>query len=400
MSTVDIRTRESGEDERRYWIELMPAIASPVLTALANRRLHATMPVETNDREGGRAHCSHLEAFARTLMGIAPWLERGADDPVEEGFRATFASLARSALEAATDSDSVDRMNFGAPNPDISDSINNQALVDTAFLAQALLRAPNALWRDLPRRTKANVVTRLTESRRITPGPCNWLLFSAEVEAALAMMGREADETVVDRAIRAHELWYAGDGAYGDGPEFHWDYYNSFVIQPMILDVLGVFDPTETGRFGMTYSTALARSKRYAIVLERLISPEGTIPPIGRSLAYRMGALQTLAQLALVDELPAEISPAQARSAMTSVIKRLMNAPDTFDENGWLRIGFCGHQPALGESYISTGSLYLCCAAFLPLGLPPAHPFWSGPFTPWTSLKIYCGEDVAADHAS
>jgi hypothetical protein len=204
----------------------------------------------------------------------------------------------------------------------------------------------------------------------------------------------------VDRAIRAHELWYAGDGAYGDGPEFHWDYYNSFVIQPMILDVLGVFDPTETGRFGMTYSTALARSKRYAIVLERLISPEGTIPPIGRSLAYRMGALQTLAQLALVDELPAEISPAQARSAMTSVIKRLMNAPDTFDENGWLRIGFCGHQPALGESYISTGSLYLCCAAFLPLGLPPAHPFWSGPFTPWTSLKIYCGEDVAADHAS
>ena len=32
--------------------------------------------------------------------------------------------------------------------------------------------------------------------------------------------------------------WYKGDGVYGDGPPFHWDYYNSFVIQPMLLNIL------------------------------------------------------------------------------------------------------------------------------------------------------------------
>ena len=42
----------------------------------------------------------------------------------------------------------------------------------------------------------------------------------------------------VDYALRQHEQWYKGDGAYGDGPAFHWDYYNSFVIHPMLLDVL------------------------------------------------------------------------------------------------------------------------------------------------------------------
>ena len=45
----------------------------------------------------------------------------------------------------------------------------------------------------------------------------------------------------VDYALRQHDQWYKGDGAYGDGPAFHWDYYNSFVIHPMLLDVLDVF---------------------------------------------------------------------------------------------------------------------------------------------------------------
>ncbi len=37
------------------------------------------------------------------------------------------------------------------------------------------------------------------------------------------------------------ESWYLGDGVYGDGPKFRWDYYNSFVIQPMYVDVLRTF---------------------------------------------------------------------------------------------------------------------------------------------------------------
>ena len=51
------------------------------------------------------------------------------------------------------------------------------------------------------------------------------------------------------------------------------------------------------------------------------------------------------------------------------------------------------------ESYINTGSLYLCTFGFLPLGLSATDPFWSEPFTPWTNLRAWNGEDVGADHA-
>ena len=119
------------------------------------------------------------------------------------------------------------------------------------------------------------------------------------------------------------------------------------------------------------------RAKRYAEIQERLIAPDGSFPSIGRSTTYRFGAFQTLALIALRRELPEKVRPAQVRCALTAVIRKMMEAPGTFDANGWLQIGFCGHQPALAENYISTGSLYLCAAGLLPLGLPPADDFWS-----------------------
>ena len=67
--------------------------------------------------------------------------------------------------------------------------------------------------------------------------------------------------------------------------------------------------------------------------------------------------------------------------------------------NGWLQIGLWGHQPHLGETYISTGSLYLCSVALLPLGLPPSDNFWTRPPEDWTSRKLSAGQDLAADHA-
>ena len=84
---------------------------------------------------------------------------------------------------------------------------------------------------------------------------------------------------------------------------------------------------------------------------------------------------------------------------MTTVINRMIEAPGTFDENGWLTVGFCGHQPSIGEDYISTGSAYLCAVGMLPLGLPPNDEFWSAPPADWTSKKIWLGQDLPADHA-
>jgi hypothetical protein len=71
----------------------------------------------------------------------------------------------------------------------------------------------------------------------------------------------------------------------------------------------------------------------------------------------------------------------------------------TFDANGWLRIGFCGHQPGIGESYISTGSLYLCAVGLLPLGLPPSDEFWNASPQPWTSVRAWSGQPFPIDKA-
>ena len=134
-------------------------------------------------------------------------------------------------------------------------------------------------------------------------------------------------------------------------------------------------------------------------MLERLIAPDGSFPAIGRSLAYRFGAMQVLAQIALRRTLPEGVTPAQTRAALTACIRRSIEAPGTFDKEGWLTIGFCGHQPGVGERYISTGSLYLCSVGLLPLGLPASDPFWAAAAEPWTSVRAWGGKEFPIDHA-
>jgi hypothetical protein len=270
--------------------------------------------------------------------------------------------------------------------------------VDCGFLSQAVLRAPNELWKKLDGATQTNLSAALASSRSITPGHNNWLLFSAMVETALAAMGERWDAMRVDYAIRKHQEWYVGDGLYGDGPQFHWDYYNSFVIQPMLLDTLRGIAPYSS-RWRGFLPDAMARARRYAAIEERLIAPDGSYPAVGRSITYRCGAFHLLAQMALAGELPAALSGARVRSALTAAMKRTMDAPGTFDAGGWLRIGLCGHQPHLGENYISTGSLYLCATALLPLGRAARDAYWTAAAEDWTSRRAWAGEDIRADHA-
>lgn len=380
----------TGQEDRRYWLDVLNRIARPVLEAGAAGELKKRMPIEAAPGIDDRIHYTHLEAVGRLLCGMAPWLALTNLHGEEEALRAEFADLARRTIAAGSAPQSPDFLNFTG---------GAQPVVDAAFLAQALLRAPNQLWAKLDNATQTNVVAALRSSRVIKPHFNNWLLFSATIEAFLCTAGiADWDPMRIDYALRQHEQWYLGDGVYGDGPEFHWDYYNSFVIQPMLIDIVESVGKRYPD-WGAMREEILRRAQRYAAIQERLISPEGTYPPIGRSLAYRFGAFQTLAQIALRRELPADLTPAAVRAALTAVIRRQIEAPGTFDEDGWLRIGFAGRQPGMGERYISTGSLYLCSVGLLPLGLPPEDPFWSAPAAAWTSQRIWAGEDLPADHA-
>jgi hypothetical protein len=384
----------TGADDRKKWLAIVEQVAQPVLEAISLQKLRATMPVEcAPGDEAARAQSTHLEAIARLLCGLAPWLEtepdpKAAPDAAEEALRTRYRQWARLAIKYGCDPKSPDALNFGG---------NQQSVVDAAFLALAIVRAPNQLWAQLEPTTQNNLVRCLAETRKIQPGFNNWLLFSAIIEALFAKLGLPWDAMRIDYALRQHEQWYKGDGMYGDGPEFHWDYYNSFVIQPMLLNVLDCV--RSTSRWEKMRPAIEARAVRYAAIQERLISPEGSYPAIGRSLAYRYGAFHHLAEMSLRKQLPEGVHPAQVRSALTAVMKRMNSAPGTFDKNGWLTIGFAGHQPGIGERYISTGSLYLCSGAWLPLGLPATDEFWSAPAQMWTQQKAWSGVDIKTDHA-
>ncbi len=388
MNTVKSETDQSTYNLiRTEWLDFMWKIASPVLENGSEGKLKQNMPVE-GPAPDQRRQFSHLEAVGRTLSGIAPWLELSGLQGDEAVFQARVRQLAQSTIVSITDKSSPDFLNFDS---------GEQPLVDAALLALAILRAPNSLLIGLPEKNRQNIFNVLSATRIITPYYNNWLLFSAMIEAFFCKAGLQYDAVRIDYAFKQMEQWYVGDGLYSDGPVFHADYYNSYVIHPFLLTILAV--TSHTRQWNDLIPKQLKRAQRYCELLERSISPEGTMPVIGRSLTYRCGNLHSLGQLALADKLPAGLSSEQVRCAMSPVIQRTIEATGTFDEDGWLNIGLYGDQPGLAEDYVSTGSLYWATLAFLPLGLHPDSPFWSNPDVPFTSQKLYSGIDASPDKA-
>jgi hypothetical protein len=388
LFNIDNNFAQSNSEDRQFYIDAMLKISHPVLDALSKNQLKKTMPVEMSSKAvNDRSDFTYLEAFGRTLAGIAPWLELGSDNSKEGKLREKYILISLKALKNATNPNAADYMNFDK---------GSQPLVDAAFLAQGLLRAPTQLWERSDIETQKNIIIALKKTRKLSPGYNNWLLFTAMIEAAILKFEGEADMVRIQYALNKHKEWYLGDGTYGDGPNYHWDYYNSFVIHPMLLDIWGVLISKEETLKSWRYKNAkkeyadiLNKAKRYALIQEKLISPEGTYPPIGRSLTYRFGAFQALSQIALFEKLPSQIHPSQVRSALKTVIEKHFEAKDMFDKNGWLTIGFYGHQPKMAERYISTGSLYLCNEIFLVLGLPSENAFWADAPKDWSQKKIW-----------
>ena len=357
-SVGDLSKKDSQSD-REYWISIMRKISDPVLHALSQRKLRKLMPVETvPGSHDDRKAFTHLEAFGRLMTGIAPWLELGVDGSKEGEIRAKYIDLARKSLTAAVDPKSPDFLNFDK---------GRQPLVDAAFLAHALIKAPKELWEKSSGTTRDNIVKALKSSRTIIPYHSNWILFSAMVEAALMKFDAGGDKVRMDLAVKQMDAWYLGDGVYGDGSPFHWDYYNSYVIQPFMLDILDVMRKHDHSYDGL-YQKNQKISQRYAEELLGVIAPDGTYPPIGRSITYRFGAFQLLAQVAWEQFLPERMSPAQVRSGLTAVVKKIMEAPDNFDENGWLQLGVYGHQPHWPRPIFRLGACICVRLFFCPLG--------------------------------
>lgn len=383
------KSKKTELSDRDYWVESAYRIATPVLSNMSQEKLKANMPVEFSPTWDGRnKEVVYMEAFARLMAGIAPWLALPDDETPEGRLRKQLHEWALASYKHAVDPKGKDYLCWKG---------EDQALVDAAYIALSFTRAPEALWKPLDETTKQRYINEFKGLRTIRTPYNNWLLFRAMIEAFLLSIDEEYDAFALDMGIRKMDEWYLSDGWYSDGAEFSLDYYNSYVMHPMLVEILEILEGKGI-KSVISFELALRRMQRYNELLERLISPEGTFPVIGRSMTYRMGAFQTLALSAWKYELPESISNGQLRNALTTVMKRMYSATGNFDEKGFLKLGFAGHQPDLADYYTNNGSLYITSLVFLPLGLPAEHDFWTSAPEEWTSQKAWSGKKVKKDY--
>ncbi len=379
--------------DRDYWVGQAYKMARPVLENMAHGKLQQNMLTEFSPSFDNRNRkVVFMETFGRLMAGIAPWLALPDDGSDEAKQRKQLRDWALASYRNAVDPSSPDYLCWG---------VSDQNLVDAAYIAESFLRAYDTLWQPLDTLTKRRYFQEFQRLRRIDPPYTNWLLFASTIESFLAKAGGGCDNFRVNMACRKVEEWYVGDGWYADGPVFAFDYYSSYVFHAMYLETLqAMIDAKVNTRidYNKYFDRALKRAQKYAIILERFISPEGTFPVIGRSTPYRLAAMQPLALLAWYQKMPKELSNGQVRAALTQVMHRMFDHQNNYNQKGFLTIGFCGSQPETADWYTNNGSLYMTSLSFMPLGLPANHPFWTDAPQPWTQVKAWNGKTFPKDH--
>lgn len=387
-------TPAGAGNDRAYMAGLLQKMTEPVLAAMANGELRKKFPLELSPTWDGRdPGVAYLECFGRLIAGAAPWLALADDGTPEGRTRKRLQQMALQSYTHSVDPNSPDFLLWKG---------HGQALVDSAYFTNALMRAPKALWEPLDSVTKQRIIAVIKGLRRIEPPYINWMLFAAMNEAWLMSIGEDYDPMRMNVAIRKINEWYVGDGWIKDGEAFHFDYYNSYVMFPMLVEIIEVLakfkGPFWNAKPEELRVQATKRMQRYAEHLERFISPQGSYPPIGRSLTYRTAAFQPLALLAWRKQLPASLPEGQVRAAMQAVHKAVWTEPGNFTKDGFLTIGFVGHQPELGDWYSNNGSMYIASESFLPLGLAPTDSYWTAPAQDWTQKKAFAGRPFPKDY--
>ena len=391
---ISAKKKAVQQSDRQYWCSLAYKMAQPVLENMAKGELQKNMQTEFSPSFDNRnKKVLYMECFGRLMAGVAPWLTLPDDATAEGKQRKQLREWALASYKNAVDPQNPDYLCWG---------IGGQNLVDAAYIAESFLRAYDTLWKPLDEVTKQRYLKEFAKLRHIDPPYTNWLLFSSTIESFMAKAGGDFDEYRVNSACRKVEEWYVGDGWYADGPVFAFDYYSSYVFHPMYLETLqAMVDAKVNSRldYQKYYDRELKRCQKYSIILERFISPEGTFPAFGRSIPYRMATMQPLALMAWYQTLPSDLSNGQVRAALTKVLHRMFDQQNNFNEKGYLSIGFCGNsQKNVADWYTNNGSLYMTTLAFMPLGLPADHPFWTDAAQPWTQVKAWNNQQFPKDH--
>ena len=306
---------------------------------------------------GPAAHYSErdaeLEAFARPLWGVVPFAAGGGAFPDWD--------LYVEGLENGTDPAHPEY--WGAAGD------NQHAFVEMPPIALALTMCRSQVWDRLTSAGHQRLVAWLSQVNARSLHANNWLFFRVLVNLGLQAVGVGWDHAAVSRDLDQLESFYRGDGWYVDGNHGRFDYYNAFA-----LHFYGLLYATLVPEGGPRAERWRQRADDFAGSFLAWFSRDGAAVPYGRSMTYRFGQGAFWGALAFA-----------ARPALPwGVIKGLylrhlrwwLDRP-IWHGDGTLSVGY-GHAGAgIAEDYNAAGSPYWALKLFLPLALPPEHPFWT-----------------------
>jgi len=113
-------TVSAQSNDRQLWLQQMDKMARPVIVSLAEGKLKEKMPVEltkTVDDAANRTAVSYLEAFGRTLSGIAPWLNLEGGSSEEAALRQQYRQWTLKVIANAVNPASKDYLKWNCGKP-------------------------------------------------------------------------------------------------------------------------------------------------------------------------------------------------------------------------------------------------------------------------------------------
>ncbi|KQO77531.1 DUF2264 domain-containing protein [Rhizobium sp. Leaf262] len=295
---------------------------------------------------------AELEGFARPLWGLVPLAAGGYDFP--------HWALYRRGLASGTDPSHEEYWG------DVTD--RNQRLVELAAIGFALAMVPQHIWEPLSERDKSNVGAYLLAAREREFVDNNWKFFRVLIDLGLERVGVAFDSQKTQDYLDELEAFDIGDGWYRDGPVRRVDHYIPFAMHfyGLIYTALANGDDARKTRLR-------ARSQRFTADIRHWFGPDGASVAFGRSQTYRFAAGGFWGALAFAD---LEALPwATVKGYYMRHIRWWSKRP-ICDRDGVLSIGYGYPNLLMSESYNSPCSPYWALKFFLPLALPPEHPFW------------------------
>ncbi len=388
---------------RDQWLKILLKSITPVIDGFVNKNIKSTFPIHysahlpKNDVRRNHKAILIIELFCRTLLSSSFLFQNHEfihkyhlNDLFEK--TKTMITIGFSGY-----------LEFNHP------TIDHQIIVEMANVAYAFMKTP-FLWNSLDKNLQNQILYIMYYSiTQFKPHINNWLLFEAIIEIFLYKNQKikTLHKTLLN--LRIIESYYVGDGWYKDGPVFHMDFYNSYVILPFLITIykeLYLLNYQNQGSlYKNVYNKSILKIQRQSEFLERLIGPNGSFPIFGRSAVYRTAIFHALVACACENALPHTLSYGQVRNGLNAVITHMFENNDLhiFDEHGFLTYGFSGFQPEIGDEYSNSGSLYFALLIFMPLGLDENHDFWKNDTRSmedeWSQKKLYSGKCINRDKA-